>query len=329
MNQTDNLTLIQNQRAQNSAHLNEFLAKDTDKVSGRIGFIKLNSGISLHFTDITELVTETSVRQSEPEFTISLLLEGQVKFYMNDKPYYLGRSRKGHGPQICGKMWSTTKPVKFTRNFKKGHKVKKIIIAINRDWLSEMGLTGVSKKFSSEHDRAISTFAASHLNNREWLPSKQAIRAAEEIINPPYEADCMRKMVRESRAIELVTQAFESFHPAQKIIDNDPATRDNCRLIKVHSFIEDNLDREFTLEEIAKNVGFSVSSLQRHFKATYGATVVDYIRRRKLERAKHALQYDGLSVSEACFLAGYSTPSSFATAFKRAFGCCPKTFSQR
>ncbi len=323
MSESNQCTLIKNQRSESLPQLEDFVANDIEKTSGRIGFIKLNSGINLHFSDLTELVDGQSESMSEACLTISLMLEGQLKFYMDDKPYYLG-AENTHKNRICGKMWSTTKPVKFTRRFQKGRKIKKIIINIDRDWLSEMGLSETMPARCSSLDQNLKSFASSHLTCKEWTPCQAAIKAAEDIIEPPHKADCMKQIVRECRAMELVTLAFEQFSHSSEI--TKPATKNNCRLIKVHSYIEDNLENDLTLEDIAKNVGFSISSLQRHFKAVYGSTVVDYIRKRKLELAKDAIKYEGLPVSEACFIAGYSNPSSFATAFKRAFGQCPRLF---
>ncbi len=329
MSQNNNYTLIKNDRPGNMRQLEEFISKDTDKIAGRIGFIELNSGIDLHFSDITELVNERSESLSDASLTISLLLEGQVKFYMNEKPYYLGANDNDESRVAIGKIWSTTKPVRFARSFQKGRRVKKIIINIDKDWLAEMGLSETLDNSASHLDKSLFEFACSHLNYKDWIPSKQAIKAAEEIINPPHDAECMKKMVRECRAIELVTMAFEQFtKPSPAILKQRTDSKPNCRLIKVLNFIENNLNSELTLEEIAKTVGFSVSSLQRHFKTTYGSTVVEYIRKRKLELAKDAMIYEGASVTQACFIAGYSNPSSFATAFKRAFGQCPKTYSQ-
>ena len=328
MSQNNRYTLIKNDQPGNMRQLEEFISNDTDKIQGRIGFIELNSGIHLHFSDVTELVDERSESMSEACLTISLLLEGQVKFYMNEQPYYLGANDNHESPVAIGKIWSTTKPVRFARNFKKGRKVKKIIINIDKNWLAEMGLAETLSNGASHLDKSLFEFACSHLNYKDWKPSKQAIKAAEEIINPPHDAKCMQKMTRECRAIELVTLAFEQFTPPTPVILKQKTdTKPNCRLIKVLNFIEDNLNEELTLEEIAKNVGFSVSSLQRHFKSTYSTTVVEYIRNRKLELAKEAMVYEGASVTEACFIAGYSNPSSFSTAFKRAFGQCPKTYT--
>jgi AraC-like DNA-binding protein len=53
------------------------------------------------------------------------------------------------------------------------------------------------------------------------------------------------------------------------------------------------------------------------------STVVEFLRLRKLERARHALESGEISIGEAAFLAGYATPANFTTAFRRAFGIPP------
>lgn len=327
MTKTNYYTLVENHQTGSFPQREEFISNDTDKISGLIGFIELNSGIHLHFSDTTELVDDTFEREAKASITISLLLEGEIQFSMNDISFSLGSKSNGSKNKAYGNMWSLTEPVKFSRKFKRGHKVKKIIITINHDWLADMGLAKTLPHLSLGLDKNLNNFASTHLECRNWTPSKRAIQVAQEIIHPPHKAECMRKMMREFRALELVTIAFESFstNPVEKTPSD---ISDNCRLIKVHSYIEKNLFRELTLDEIAKNVGFSVSSLQRHFKATYGATVVDYIRHRKLNYAKEMMEENNISITEVAHMVGYSTPSSFTTAFKRTFGYSPNSIAR-
>lgn len=300
----------------------EFVSEIT---RGRLGFFELNSGISLHYADITEMVNDFHEYESNANLTITLLLEGQVEFYMDDQPFSLKSDEKKSNSLACGRIWSVAKPIKFGRAFKEGQRVKKIIITIDNNWLADMGLDVLSHNSPGSFEHRLVEFSKTHLKSIDWAPDQRAVYLAEQIINPTLDAVCMKKMVRESYAMELTTLALEAFLPTKQVIHTQQPASDKCRLIKVHNYIEENLLRDISLDEIAKNVGFSVSSLQRHFKASYGTTVVEYIRKRKLEMAKDAIQNKGMSISEACFLVGYSTQSSFATAFKRAFGVSPGT----
>ena len=78
-----------------------------------------------------------------------------------------------------------------------------------------------------------------------------------------------------------------------------------------------------SLEEIANTIGLSISTLQRRFKKDYGTTVVDYIRQKRLEKARTAIAINGLSIGEAAYQAGYNHSSNFITAFKKRFNITP------
>jgi AraC-like DNA-binding protein len=80
---------------------------------------------------------------------------------------------------------------------------------------------------------------------------------------------------------------------------------------------------------IARNAGMSVNTLQRIFRMVHNTTVFDYVRARKLHRAREALERDGASVAEAAYIAGYASAANFATAFRRFFGTSPKNFRAR
>lgn len=242
---------------------------------------------------------------------------------MDDQPFNLSSNSHNSNSMACGRIWSVAKPIKFGRAFKEGQRVKKIIISIDNDWLADMGLDVLNENSPGSFEHRLVEFSKTHLKSVEWVPDHRAMFLAEQIICPSSNSTCMKKMVRESYAMELITLALNAFTPLSYQVASSQPSNDKCRLIKVHNYIEANLLRDICLDEIAKDVGFSVSSLQRHFKVAYGTTVVEYIRTRKLEIAKDAIQDQGMSISDACFLVGYSTQSSFATAFKRAFGVSP------
>ncbi len=322
--QDRSFTLNGDKKSNTNSHTKELIPIATDTTSGETGFIQLSSGLSLHFSDIVELADGRSESISDSNLTISILLQGQVQFYMDDQPFFLGKDNNYSHGTACGKIWSLAEPVKFSRIFRRGCRVKKVIISVDKQWLTNIGLDENSPAISPELDNNLKAFASSHLQCREWELSERAISLAEEIINPAHNSGCMRTMIREFKALELVTLAFEAFtsDKAPDIAPQEPPA--NCRLIKVHSYIEENIFRNFTLDEIARDVGFSISSLQRHFKATYGTTVVDYIRNQKLSFAKKLIEQDHISITEAAYCIGYANPSSFTTAFKRAFGYPPK-----
>ncbi len=83
-----------------------------------------------------------------------------------------------------------------------------------------------------------------------------------------------------------------------------------------------------TVEALARQVGLSETTLKRGFHQVFNTTVFGYLRGRRMERAREALQSGEATVLESAALVGYSNPSNFASAFRRQFGVNPKQFQR-
>jgi len=96
------------------------------------------------------------------------------------------------------------------------------------------------------------------------------------------------------------------------------------KLCELREWLDSGAAEGMSLSDIARHAGCNVHSLQAQFRAAFGSTVFDYLRSRRLQAARIALETQGISVSQAAFLAGYSSAANFATAFKRSFGISPR-----
>ena len=98
------------------------------------------------------------------------------------------------------------------------------------------------------------------------------------------------------------------------------------RILSVQLYIQKNLDRELSLEELARKSYFSVFHFHRVFKAVVGESLKEHIRRLRLERAASHLKHTDESIINIAFDAGYQTHEAFTRAFKAIFGCSPSGF---
>ena len=96
------------------------------------------------------------------------------------------------------------------------------------------------------------------------------------------------------------------------------------RLREVRDYLEHCEDEDLSLERIARQACINPNTLQKQFRALYGTTVFEFLRETRLQRARQALERDGVTVGQAATLAGYSSGANFATAYKRRFGLPPK-----
>ena len=82
-------------------------------------------------------------------------------------------------------------------------------------------------------------------------------------------------------------------------------------------------DAEYSVEDLGAEMGLSRVQLYRKVKALTGYTVVDLLRKARLERAKRMLETTDKNVSEIAFEVGFTTPSYFAKRFKEEYGIKP------
>lgn len=95
------------------------------------------------------------------------------------------------------------------------------------------------------------------------------------------------------------------------------------------SYIEENLDKELNIEDIAAKAYVSSFHFQRIFSVLCGFTVGEYIRCRRLTLAAQELASGEEKVIDIALKYGYDSPDSFARAFARFHGAPPSAAKQK
>lgn len=85
----------------------------------------------------------------------------------------------------------------------------------------------------------------------------------------------------------------------------------------------------FDLYELSRTAGYSRFYFARSFRVAFGETPGSYLTRRRIERAKDLLRTVNLSVTEVCFLVGFSSLGSFSSRFRKLVGCSPSQYRDR
>jgi AraC family transcriptional regulator len=98
------------------------------------------------------------------------------------------------------------------------------------------------------------------------------------------------------------------------------------RMLKVLVYIQNHLDEAMTLDELARVAYFSPYHFHRIFRGMVGESVMEHIRRLRLERAAHRLKFSDLPVTRIAFEAGYETHEAFTRAFRALFAESPSQF---
>lgn len=100
----------------------------------------------------------------------------------------------------------------------------------------------------------------------------------------------------------------------------------NNKMSDVLHYLNTNIDRKITLEELCSQFHISKYYLCHTFKNTIGMTIFDYILARRISIAAKKLLYTEDSLAEIALSTGFSSFSYFSKMFKEFEGVSPKEF---
>jgi len=97
------------------------------------------------------------------------------------------------------------------------------------------------------------------------------------------------------------------------------------RIVQAKLFIDKFYSEKIDLHNISDEAYFSKFHFIRLFKSIYGKTPHRYLTNVRIEKAQQLLQQNK-SVSEACFLVGFDSVSTFSGLFTKLVGKTPSKY---
>ncbi|CAX57884.1 MULTISPECIES: superoxide response transcriptional regulator SoxS [Erwinia] len=91
-------------------------------------------------------------------------------------------------------------------------------------------------------------------------------------------------------------------------------------------WIETNLDKTLSIDEVAAKSGYSKWHLQRMFRTVTKQTLGGYIRERRLTLAAEALSQTQRPVFDIAMQYGYDSQQTFSRVFRRQFSQTPTAY---
>jgi AraC family transcriptional regulator, exoenzyme S synthesis regulatory protein ExsA len=101
--------------------------------------------------------------------------------------------------------------------------------------------------------------------------------------------------------------------------------RDHFR-VNITATVEDNITNSLSIEQLAVLSGRSLSSFRRDFMAIYHMPPSQWIRLKRLEKAREMLLSTTMTVTDICYTLGFEHIAHFSRLFKSHFGYAPSYF---
>lgn len=95
------------------------------------------------------------------------------------------------------------------------------------------------------------------------------------------------------------------------------------RIMQAIAIIKERLDKPLAVNELAKNVNMSVSSLYRYFKTMTGVSPLQYQKQLRLHEAQRLMLVNREKAASAAYSVGYESVTQFNREYKRLFGNSP------
>ncbi|OIQ28031.1 MAG: hypothetical protein BM562_13755 [Alphaproteobacteria bacterium MedPE-SWcel] len=233
-------------------------------------------------------------RKAEPKVSLLCLLSGFQKFRLGTQAFELDARRQPHAMLFHSKV-----PLSVVYEVNLGHPLIKTVVSLSPEWIDMLDGGQLPDMVSAD----------ATLDYRLWHPAPGMTALVNDLV------ESTSRMCRMTLGLDLLNHAVEDLRALSQ--------NDRARVQRARSFIHQNLHRSISSRDVAQACGIGLRTLQRLFADHEGTSLGAYLRLRRVEAGREAIVGLGLSVAEAAYRAGYSTPENFATAIKRAYGVAP------
>lgn len=117
--------------------------------------------------------------------------------------------------------------------------------------------------------------------------------------------------------------AFETGSPIARSVQEGLAS---SVIDLVDDFIAHNINRSFSLQEVADGCGYSKDQIYRTIHKEKGMSAISYINRRRFDRARDMVKHTDLSLSEIAWNLGFENLQYFSRFFRRYAGTSPSDY---
>lgn len=154
--------------------------------------------------------------------------------------------------------------------------------------------------------------------------------AIQQLLNCPYSGP-LGQIYQECKVIELIAHKLAQIESCaiDMPLPGQLPLSDVERVHHAKEILIGDLENPPRLFDLARALGTTHPQLNRGFRKIYGTSVFGYLRKMRLEKARHLLEKGRMNVTEAALAVGYNSLSSFSRAFSAHFGSKPVSYLKK
>jgi AraC-like DNA-binding protein len=279
-------------------------------MSGRLLAYQVRPGLTASAHDVTYLSDQDFTVDMEPSLMCAVLLQGH-----GDVMRVSGHgevSRSLGRPVIVGSSERTTWewPMrKMQRCCGSGFTLTPAFFDRFGEHVAHDGLATLRK------------FCSAPFSTQSLTQSPQLLDLARRALDHPYEGP-LGELFLECNTLAFVVEVAKLLDDESRLVRQIGRTHYD-RVIEAREMLDANLVEPPRTLDLARHVGTNITTLQADFKAIVGMTIFRYVSEQRLLMARVLLVEHGVSVAEAGYRVGFSSPAAFTAAYRRSFGHSP------
>ncbi|MEC4053793.1 AraC family transcriptional regulator [Myroides odoratimimus] len=148
------------------------------------------------------------------------------------------------------------------------------------------------------------------------------LQVLQQLISNPYQGKLaehyINNKVEEAHLLQYHNWSYNRTHKELSL-----HRKDEQALHEIKSYITDNYNKDFTIQELALRVGINQTKLKKGFKTLFGTTTFKYIHDLRMQKALEMIKSREYNIYEIAEYVGYKHSHHFSTAFKKYYGQLP------
>lgn len=149
-------------------------------------------------------------------------------------------------------------------------------------------------------------------------PLVDAVIRLIELLDQPQDIAALAPLIEQEIFYRLLTGP-----EGPRILNMALAERPGNKVARAARWLRENFHLPLKMDQLASNVGMSISSLHHHFKAVTAMTPMQYQKQLRLNEARRLMLMEKLDAGTAGYRVGYQSASQFSREYSRFYGQSP------